>query len=98
MNLGNNESARNDAESRRRQAGEASEGKSYLARRRRRASRSTGGRCGAGRRGRGRGLHGRRGAGTIGPFLEERYGKYGIALLLDEGGMGLELLGNDTLC
>lgn len=41
---------------------------------------------------------GRRGAGTIGPFLEERYGKYGIALLLDEGGMGLELLGNDTLC
>lgn len=41
---------------------------------------------------------GRRGAGTIGSFLEDRYGKYGIALLLDEGGMGLELLGNDTLC
>ncbi len=41
---------------------------------------------------------GRRGAGTISQFLEERYGKYGIALILDEGGMGLELLGNDTLC
>jgi Gly-Xaa carboxypeptidase len=41
---------------------------------------------------------GRRGAGTIGPFLEQRYGRDAMALLLDEGGMGLELLGNDTLC
>ncbi|RYO91641.1 hypothetical protein DL766_003180 [Monosporascus sp. MC13-8B] len=40
---------------------------------------------------------GRRGAGTISPFLEDRYGKYGVAMLLDEGGMDLELLGNDTL-
>ncbi|RYP43788.1 hypothetical protein DL768_009684 [Monosporascus sp. mg162] len=40
---------------------------------------------------------GRRGAGAIGPFLENRYRKYGMAMLLDEGGMGLELLSNDTL-
>ncbi|KAI1359643.1 peptidase family M20/M25/M40 [Xylaria arbuscula] len=40
---------------------------------------------------------GRRGAGTIGPYLEELYGPDSMALVLDEGGMGLELLGNDTL-
>ncbi|OTB02526.1 hypothetical protein M426DRAFT_322621 [Hypoxylon sp. CI-4A] len=40
---------------------------------------------------------GRRGAGHIGPFLEQRYGPNSIALILDEGGMGLQLLGNDTL-
>jgi Gly-Xaa carboxypeptidase len=41
---------------------------------------------------------GRRGAGTIGPYLEKLYGSNSMALILDEGGMGLELLGNDTLC
>ncbi|KAI3318397.1 peptidase family M20/M25/M40 [Xylariaceae sp. AK1471] len=40
---------------------------------------------------------GRRGAGTIGPYLENLYGFNSMALILDEGGMGLELLGNDTL-
>ncbi|KAI1375657.1 carboxypeptidase S [Hypoxylon crocopeplum] len=40
---------------------------------------------------------GRRGAGYIGRFLEKRYGPNSIALILDEGGMGLQLLGNDTL-
>lgn len=40
---------------------------------------------------------GRRGAGTIGPFLEEQYGKDSMAIILDEGGMGLELLGGETL-
>ncbi|KAI0429403.1 peptidase family M20/M25/M40 [Xylaria sp. FL1042] len=40
---------------------------------------------------------GRRGAGTIGPYLESLYGSNSMALILDEGGMGLELLGNDTL-
>ncbi|KAI1386877.1 carboxypeptidase S [Hypoxylon trugodes] len=40
---------------------------------------------------------GRRGAGHIGPFLEKRYGPNSLALILDEGGMGLQLLGNDTL-
>ncbi|KAI1816952.1 peptidase family M20/M25/M40 [Poronia punctata] len=35
---------------------------------------------------------GRRGAGTIGPYLEETYGPDSMALILDEGGMGLELL------
>ncbi|KAI0159508.1 peptidase family M20/M25/M40 [Xylariaceae sp. FL1272] len=40
---------------------------------------------------------GRRGAGTIGPYLENLYGPNSMALLLDEGGMGLELVGNDTL-
>ncbi|KAI1425356.1 peptidase family M20/M25/M40 [Xylaria sp. FL1777] len=40
---------------------------------------------------------GRRGAGTIGPYLESLYGLNSMALILDEGGMGLELLGNDTL-
>ncbi|KAI1855508.1 hypothetical protein JX266_000373 [Neoarthrinium moseri] len=40
---------------------------------------------------------GSRGAGSIGPFLEERYGQYSMALLLDEGGMGLELLEGNTL-
>lgn len=36
---------------------------------------------------------GYRGAGTIGPFLEERYGENGIALVLDEGGLGLAEVG-----
>ncbi|KAI1172413.1 peptidase family M20/M25/M40 [Nemania sp. FL0916] len=40
---------------------------------------------------------GRRGAGTIGPYLEELYGPNSMALVLDEGGMGLDLVGNDTL-
>ncbi|KAI0025512.1 peptidase family M20/M25/M40, partial [Xylariomycetidae sp. FL0641] len=40
---------------------------------------------------------GRRGAGTIGPYLEELYGPGSMAMILDEGGMGMELLGNDTL-
>ncbi|KAI1482458.1 hypothetical protein K445DRAFT_313402 [Daldinia sp. EC12] len=40
---------------------------------------------------------GRRGAGHIGPYLEKRYGPDSLALVLDEGGMGLQLLGNDTL-
>ncbi|KAI1434655.1 peptidase family M20/M25/M40 [Xylaria sp. CBS 124048] len=40
---------------------------------------------------------GRRGATTIGPYLEKLWGKNSMALILDEGGMGLELLGNDTL-
>ena len=41
---------------------------------------------------------GRRGAGTIGPYLEDLYGQDSMALVPDEGGIGLELLGNDTLC
>lgn len=41
---------------------------------------------------------GRRGAGTIGPYLENLYGHNSMALVLDEGGMGLDLVGNDTLC
>lgn len=41
---------------------------------------------------------GRRGAGYIGRYLEKLYGPNSIALILDEGGMGLQLLGNDTLC
>ncbi|KAJ2979668.1 hypothetical protein NUW58_g7146 [Xylaria curta] len=40
---------------------------------------------------------GRRGAGTIGPYLESLYGPNSMALILDEGGMGLDLIGNDTL-
>ncbi|KAI0533926.1 peptidase family M20/M25/M40 [Xylaria digitata] len=40
---------------------------------------------------------GRRGAGTIGPYLENLYGLNSMALILDEGGLGLELLGNETL-
>ncbi|KAI0967725.1 peptidase family M20/M25/M40 [Xylaria arbuscula] len=40
---------------------------------------------------------GRRGAGTIGPYLEDLYGHNSLALVLDEGGLGLQLLGNDTL-
>ncbi|KAI1503150.1 peptidase family M20/M25/M40 [Biscogniauxia marginata] len=40
---------------------------------------------------------GRRGAGQIGIYLEELYGPGSVALILDEGGMGLELLENDTL-
>ncbi|KAH9904164.1 carboxypeptidase S [Xylariomycetidae sp. FL2044] len=39
---------------------------------------------------------GRRGAGEIGPYLEELYGPDSMALILDEGGMGLQLL-DDTL-
>ncbi|KAI1137898.1 carboxypeptidase S [Hypoxylon sp. FL0543] len=40
---------------------------------------------------------GRRGAGYIGRYLEQQYGPSSVALILDEGGMGLQLLGNDTL-
>ncbi|KAK9416849.1 hypothetical protein SUNI508_09321 [Seiridium unicorne] len=40
---------------------------------------------------------GNRGAGTIGPFLEERYGQWSMAIVLDEGGMGLELLEDKVL-
>ncbi|KAI0592898.1 peptidase family M20/M25/M40 [Biscogniauxia sp. FL1348] len=40
---------------------------------------------------------GRRGAGEIGKYLENLYGPGSVALILDEGGMGLELLENDTL-
>ncbi|KAI1209413.1 carboxypeptidase S [Annulohypoxylon truncatum] len=40
---------------------------------------------------------GQRGAGEIGKFLEKRYGPKSIDMILDEGGMGLQLLGNDTL-
>ncbi|GAP92544.1 putative peptidase family M20 M25 M40 [Rosellinia necatrix] len=40
---------------------------------------------------------GRRGAGTIGPYLESLYGPNSMALILDEGGIGLDLVGNDTL-
>ncbi|KAI5862569.1 carboxypeptidase S [Durotheca rogersii] len=40
---------------------------------------------------------GHRGAGHIGPYLEKLYGPDSIALILDEGGIGLELLGDDTL-
>ncbi|KAH6648346.1 hypothetical protein BKA67DRAFT_574554 [Truncatella angustata] len=40
---------------------------------------------------------GNRGAGTIGPFLEERYGQWSLAIVLDEGGMGLELLEDKVL-
>ncbi|KAK9797594.1 hypothetical protein AB5N19_07340 [Seiridium cardinale] len=40
---------------------------------------------------------GNRGAGTIGPFLEERYGQCSMAIVLDEGGMGLELLEDKVL-
>ncbi|KAI1111540.1 hypothetical protein F5Y14DRAFT_306903 [Nemania sp. NC0429] len=39
---------------------------------------------------------GPRGAGQIGKFLEDRYGENGIAVILDEGGAGLQTLG-DTL-
>ncbi|KAI0442958.1 hypothetical protein F4803DRAFT_517419 [Xylaria telfairii] len=39
---------------------------------------------------------GYRGAGEISKYLEERYGEGGIAVILDEGGAGLESLG-DTL-
>ncbi|KAK0391480.1 hypothetical protein NLU13_0981 [Sarocladium strictum] len=37
---------------------------------------------------------GYRGAGKIGPVLEERYGENGIALVLDEGGLGITEMGN----
>lgn len=39
---------------------------------------------------------GYRGAGTIGDFLTERYGDGGFAMILDEGGLGLQQY-NDTL-
>ncbi|KAI9731034.1 MAG: hypothetical protein M1834_005497 [Cirrosporium novae-zelandiae] len=34
------------------------------------------------------------GAASIAEFLEERYGHYGFELILDEGGMGLETIGD----
>jgi Gly-Xaa carboxypeptidase len=35
---------------------------------------------------------GERGASSISDFLEDKYGKYGIAMIVDEGGMGIETL------
>ncbi|CEJ57146.1 hypothetical protein PMG11_05851 [Penicillium brasilianum] len=40
--------------------------------------------------------HGFLGAGSIAPVLEERYGKDSFEFILDEGGMGLQNLGDDT--
>lgn len=40
---------------------------------------------------------GYRGAGQIGDFLTEKYGDDGIALILDEGGLPMQVLGDDTL-
>ncbi|KPM34304.1 putative carboxypeptidase C24C9.08 [Neonectria ditissima] len=40
---------------------------------------------------------GYRGAAKIGSFLTDRYGDDGIALILDEGGLPMQLLGGDTL-
>ncbi|KAK7911858.1 peptidase family M20/M25/M40 [Apiospora marii] len=40
---------------------------------------------------------GRRGAGEIGKFLEQQWGKHSMAIILDEGGMGLDLLEGKTL-
>ena len=37
---------------------------------------------------------GRLGAGSIGPYLEKRYGKHSMVMILDEGGLGLEQLDN----
>lgn len=37
---------------------------------------------------------GYRGAGSIGEFLSEKYGKDGIAMVLDEGGLGMQQLNN----
>jgi Gly-Xaa carboxypeptidase len=41
---------------------------------------------------------GKRGAGTIGPYLEKLYGQWSMALILDEGGMGLESFEDGVLC
>ena len=41
---------------------------------------------------------GQRGAGTIAPYLETLYGSDSMIMLLDEGGLGLELLEGTTLC
>ncbi|KAF7539122.1 hypothetical protein G7Z17_g12493 [Cylindrodendrum hubeiense] len=40
---------------------------------------------------------GYKGAGKIGEFLTEKYGDDGIALILDEGGLPVQLVGDDTL-
>lgn len=40
---------------------------------------------------------GYRGAGTISDFLTERYGDDGIAVILDEGGLGMQLVEDNTL-
>lgn len=40
---------------------------------------------------------GYRGAKTIGEFLTDRYGDDGIAIILDEGGLGMQLIENNTL-
>jgi Gly-Xaa carboxypeptidase len=40
---------------------------------------------------------GYRGAGAIGEFLTERYGDDGIAVILDEGGLGMMPVGEDAL-
>lgn len=41
---------------------------------------------------------GLRGAGTIAPYLENLYGPDSMVMLLDEGGLGLELLEGTALC
>ena len=41
---------------------------------------------------------GLRGAGTVAPYLETLYGADSMVMLLDEGGLGLELLEGTTLC
>ena len=38
------------------------------------------------------------GAGNIGQYLEQIYGRDSMVMLLDEGGMGLDLVENTTLC
>lgn len=40
--------------------------------------------------------HGFLGAGSIAPFLEQKYGKNSFEFILDEGGMGLQSLGDET--
>lgn len=41
--------------------------------------------------------HGFLGAGSLAPFIEQRYGQNGVEFVLDEGGMGLESFGDDIL-
>ncbi len=40
---------------------------------------------------------GMRGAGPIATYLEERFGRDSMVLLIDEGGSGMEVVGGDTL-
>ncbi|RJE17858.1 Carboxypeptidase, partial [Aspergillus sclerotialis] len=41
--------------------------------------------------------HGFLGAGSLAPFIEERYGKDAVKFILDEGGMGLQTFGDDVI-